>query len=60
MPSTETGRQAISMIGLDDWKVLDAELINLLRHATNESKTINADETNEQVMDSSDDKGGRN
>jgi len=59
MPDSDTGRQAISMIGLDNWKILDAELSTLMSRASNETNTLVADETNEHVMDSSDNKGGR-
>ena len=59
MPDSEPGRQAISMIGLDNWKILDAELSNLMSHAKSDAKSIRTDEAYEQVMESSDRNGGR-
>jgi hypothetical protein len=59
MPGSEQGRQAISMIGLDAWKIVDAALSSMVSRVNAKTETAVADKTYEQASDENNN-GGQN
>jgi hypothetical protein len=52
MPDSESGQQAMSLIGLDNWKIIDPELNTMLSRTNRNNKNLVAEDKNDRVLDS--------